>query len=260
MKFDRELVGFFIEGINRERGTSYENPVFPEDQNLGSKAVEAVYTDTEGHSIAIEHTLIQPFMKEMEDRRGAFDKIFVPLEMDASLSLPDYHINLAVSALSVPKGEKRDEVAVKVKDWFMRERGKFPDEFSKQAVPGLSFPLTLNVWKYHIPGDAGKVTISRIVLDTFEKVVEKALSDKVPKLVAAVADKRVLLLEQNVPTPDIVTIEDAIQKISPNYPGFDKVDEIWVADTVAWKSEGVIIFERAFADGEGRRERFKHRK
>jgi hypothetical protein len=264
MKFDRQLVGFFIEGVNRERGTSYGSPVFPEDQNLGPKvkAVEAIYTNAEGQGLAIEHTLIQPFMKEREDAFGAFEKIFVPLETDASMSLADYHIAIAIPALSVPKSGKRDrdDIAQKVRDWFTQQKSSFPEGFSQQAVPGLSFPLTLNVWKHHHPGDAGKVTLARSVPDTFEQVVEKALSDKLPKLAATAADERVLLLEQNVPTPDIVTIEDAVKKLSPNYPDYAKVDEIWVADTVAWNSEGVIIFNRAFADAEGRRERFKHRK
>lgn len=260
MKFDRELVGIFIAGLNQTYGKSYSNPIFPEDQNRNTKEVEAIFTDDEGCRLAIEHTLIQPFLGERGDGFGAFEKVFGPLEKDLSLALPEYNISIAVPAFAVPNGEKWGAVAAKVKDWFIRERSNFPNA-SKQMISGLSFPLTLRVWKYYTPGRAGKVTISRTELpDTFQEVVKIALLEKVPKLVKSAADERVLLFEQNVPIPDIVTVEEAIEKNSLGCPDFEKIDEIWVVDSVAWRSEGVLFFERTFADDGGRRERFTYRK
>lgn len=115
-------------------------------------------------------------MRGTGDGFGAFDKVFGPLERDSSLSIPEHRISLAVPAFAVPNGEKWDEVAAKVREWFIRERDNIPDNSSKQVIPGLSFPLTLRVWKSHLPGYAGKVFISRTEIpDTFSRGCEESL-------------------------------------------------------------------------------------
>lgn len=260
MKHDRELVSIFVSEYNRAYGTTYGNPEFPEDQRRNTKEVEAIFTDVAGRRLAIEHTLIQPFVGEREDAFGAFEKVFEPLERDLSLPVPDYHIRLAVPAFSVPKGSDWNKVTQIVRDWFIRERHTFPENFSRQSIPDLPFPLTLLVQKLHLPGDAGTLTLARTDMpDTFQEVMQKALSDKAPKLAGATADRRILLLEQNVPIPGIVEFEEAIEATSPGCNGFEKIDEIWVVDSVAWKREWVLFFVKAFADDQGHRECFIYR-
>lgn len=259
MKHDRGLVEIFVSEYNRAYGSSYGSPEFPEDQRRNTKEVEAIFTDDAGRRLAIEHTLIQPFMGERDDAFGAFEKVFEPLGRDLSLPIPDYHITLAVPAFGVPKGSDWKEVTQKVRDWFIRERHNFPEDFSRQSIPGLPFPLTLLVEKLHLPGYSGKLTLARTdIPDTFQEVMRKALSEKVPKLAQAIANRKILLLEQNVPVPGIVAFETAIEATSPDCTGFEKIDEIWVVNSVAWKRERVLFFKKAFTDEQGYRERFTY--
>ena len=75
------------------------------------------------------------------------------------------------------------------------------------------------------------------------KVIEKALRTKLPKLVNSKADRHVLFLERDQFTfhPDLIFAE--IERQGPNFPMLEKVDEIWHVETIFYKQGGYVDFE-----------------
>jgi hypothetical protein len=81
------------------------------------------------------------------------------------------------------------------------------------------------------------------VTNDLDKVVEKALQKKLPKLVNTKADRHVLFLERDQLTfnPDLIFSE--IERQRSNFPLLERVDEIWHVETIGYKSEGIVYFE-----------------
>src|SRR5437588_11432592 len=117
MKRDERLVRLFLEKYGRDSGQSYEIKELPDNVIRNLPAVEAIAKDRYGNSLAIEHTLVQPFMDERDDAQS-FLAVFAPLETDASLSVPEYDITLWVSVGAVPKGLGWNDVGTKVGEGF----------------------------------------------------------------------------------------------------------------------------------------------
>ena len=86
--------------------------------------------------------------------------------------------------------------------------------------------------------------------DTLERVIKKALSEKLPKLVHTPADGRVLVLEKdNVPL-GYVEIGQRIEAVNHEFPDLAEVDEIWIVNTVGLgKRTGGIFFYKIWPDG-----------
>lgn len=72
--------------------SAYENfgwvgsRIDPLDEQLDG-AIEALITRTDGQTMAIEHTLIQPFLNEMTDL-ARFESVFRRIADDKSLAVP----------------------------------------------------------------------------------------------------------------------------------------------------------------------------
>jgi hypothetical protein len=81
------------------------------------------------------------------------------------------------------------------------------------------------------------------ILNDLDKVVEKALRRKVPKLVNTNADRHILLLERDqFPLhPKLIFAE--IERQRPKFPLLERVDEIWEVETVFYKQGGYVGFE-----------------
>ena len=70
------------------------------------------------------------------------------------------------------------------------------------------------------------------VTNDLDKVIEKALRRKLPKLVKTKADRHVLFLERDQFTfsPDLMFAE--IERQRPHFPLLEQVDEIWHVETI----------------------------
>lgn len=64
MKRDQMLVEGFLSAYNRYHGTSYKVIRRPEVSNRRTQGVEAVAADEYGRTVALEHTLVEPFKGE----------------------------------------------------------------------------------------------------------------------------------------------------------------------------------------------------
>jgi len=112
------------------------------------------------------------------------------------------------------------------------------------AVAGLPFGLTLSVDKMYLNNDyPGQILVARYDMpETFESVIKKALSDKLPKLSAAQAGKRILLLEQNGVAPGFQEFTKAIRTVQSQFPDLANIDEVWLATRLYGKRKGWFGF------------------
>jgi hypothetical protein len=224
-----------------------------EDKTHG--AVEALVTSTSGSTVAIEHTLIQPFVGERDDS-NRFLKAFLPIEKDASLPIPEKHINLSIPVGALPNQYDWSDIGKEVKQWFSDNRATFPEGESQHLckVGATSrrgeFDLELRVNITSLPGMDGKCLIERhSVPETLDKVVDKALRTKLPKLTGTVADKHLLLLEREHVIFSSNQILGEIERQRANHPQLDQVEEIWFADTVARNTEAYVNFSHLNRNG-----------
>jgi len=245
MRKDRQLSVALINGLNYYSGHDFGSYEFPEDEI--ESAVDAIATDSKGNRMAIEHTLIQPYLGEKEDTQR-FREVFVPLEDDPSLRLPGFDVQLWPGVGSVQKGTRkleREHLRDTLQSWFRDTVDKLPKGRSVQTIADL--PFTVYVIKY--PHSDGRVFVGRsAVPDTFSAVVENALKTKLPKLVATSVEERILLLETDSYL-DHEKLSSLIKSLASSYPALDKIDEVWVVDTVIWERSGTLWFSKVWPDG-----------
>ena len=247
MKRDIKLIQLFLRGYNESTGSSYEIGQHPDQIERQKPAIEAIAYDRAGKSLAIEHTLVQPFWGEKDDTQ-VFRTVFAPLESDLLLRLADYDIELWPSVGAIPRGVNWKEIGERVKGWFRNERDSFPTGSSVQKVPGLPFELIILVQKER--QKEGRVFVGRSAMpDTLKRVIMKSLSEKLPKLVHTPADRRVLVLEKDNVPRGYVEIGQIIESVSHEFLDLAKVDEIWIVNTVAWEKEQVVFFYKIWPGG-----------
>jgi hypothetical protein len=243
---DIKLVTIFLNRLNKKFGYDYAIKERPEVTDRNQKAVEAIAMDSKGNTIAIEHTLIEPFVGDKEDIQP-FLAIFGSLETDKSFALRQYDIEVIVPIGAVGKGVSWDEVRIRVTEWFTKNIKAFPIGSSQQHVTGLPFSLGLGIWKDFRDDSPGTVTLARSGLPSdFNDVIARALSKKLQKLVNTCADRRVLLLEKDSLPRGYFDFYDAIKSAEPEIPDLSKIDEIWVPNTVVWEREGYLPFYRVW--------------
>jgi hypothetical protein len=213
-------------------------------------AVEVVATRSDGKTLAIEHTIIEPFVGDKKDF-AFFAPMFLPIEKDESLLVPKLRIQVfvPVGTLHGRKLSARDAIVRGVHDWLKNNRLSLPEGTSEHqcTVGGITgkpnFNLTLTVKVVPLPG-AGSLHVRRQQVDNnLGDVVEKALSKKLPKLVKTVADKRILLLERQHMNLLPKSICGEIEKRKSIFAELADVHEIWITETMFYEKEDYLRFE-----------------
>jgi hypothetical protein len=241
-KRDIILVAQFLKRLNSDRDTDYRITEQPDEIDRKNKAVEAIARDSSGNSIAIEHTLIQPFVGDKRDTQP-FLTVFANLESDPSFVLPEHYIRVGIPVGGIQKGPEwidlRDELHV----WFQDTKGHLPSGTTKHTFSKNHPELTISVWKTHMPGFPGKVSVHRSNMPAdFAEVIKTALASKVAKLSATAASERILLLERDSPPHADSEIAEIIEESVDAFPELRMVDAIWVIDTVAWETDAYVDF------------------
>jgi hypothetical protein len=212
-------------------------------------AVEVLATRADGTTVAIEHTIVQPFVGEKTDS-NTFGKAFGLIEKNPDLAVPERDMIVAIPVGAIPVGYKWEEVGNDLLAWLKANHRLAPkDGESTHLVPvGSSSklgPLSLRIklQTSHLPGHPGLTVISRGPMPkNLGDIVEEALNRKLPKLVNTVADRRILLFErQHVSLGDMQIMKE-IEKLWSYFPQLDDVHEIWIVDTSILDSEGWIYF------------------
>ncbi|HUZ47985.1 MAG TPA: hypothetical protein VMW54_15235 [Terriglobia bacterium] len=219
-------------------------------------AIDALATRTsDGKTLAIEHTTIEPFKNEKEDF-AFFKKAFLPLENDTALPVPGYWIQVFIP-VGILRGQRRqgvrDATVRAIRGWLKEKRLSLPSGFSKH---GLSIPIsatntldaTVHVRLVPLAGP-GKLHIRRQqVANDLGEVIEKALKRKLPKLVQTPACKRVLLLERQHMNLYPQCMLEEVERRKSKFPRLSSVEEIWLVETMFYHTDSYLRFERYEGD------------
>jgi hypothetical protein len=219
-------------------------------------AVEVVATKTNGMKLALEHTLIQPFVGEKFDSE-AFMTAFGRIHKNPALALPERSLTVVIPVHAIPIGYDWDEVGRDLLEWLVANHRGAPKEGETQCtVPVGSSPkngrlqLSITLQTMSLPRTAGYCLIGRGKMPgDLGEIVEKALRTKIPKLVKTVADKRILLLERDQRVLGDSQVYGELVRLAPQFADLAKVDEIWHANTFILASEGGAYF--TLMDGRG---------
>jgi hypothetical protein len=243
MKRDQLLVEGFLSAYNRHHGTSYKVVQWTDVSNRQTEAVEAVASNDAGHTIAFEHTLIEPFAGERADT-DRFLRVFSRLEGSPELLKPGHDIDIVVKVGAIPTGVEWDGTGELVRQYLASRIPSLAEGRTSEPIPGVQFPLELGLQvSAHEQGERDHVYVSRrLPQDSFEGIVRKALERKLPKLLKQQADRRVLLLEKGDIARGLTDARAAIDKIADEIPLVKSVDEVWLTITHCWESEATVFF------------------
>jgi hypothetical protein len=214
-------------------------------------AVEVVAERADGGKLAIEHTIVQPFVDEKKDS-NVFMKAFGRIEKNPDLTIRDRGLTVVVPVAAIPVGYKWDEVGEDLLTWLKANHQFAPKEGESKHVVQVGAasklgPLALEIClqTMHLPDYAGATMISRGPMPkNIGDIVEKTLGDKLPKLVATTADKRVLLVERQHISLGDTRILTEIERLALTFPQLKDIDEVCIVDTSIWESENWVYFRR----------------
>lgn len=241
-KWDWELITLLLsvyDGGSWAEGLSTRDR--PESQV--DRGIDALVTRTsDGLTLAIEHTRIEPFVGERDDYYKCFKELQEQLWADGSLRVPGFALYLDMPVRALPRGPKRqrqqtiDDVAA----WLRTEHPSFPSTKSQRRCPCRHQPsgeLTVQVAKVPLSGPARSlpVIVQRYGETRLDESVEKALKGKLPKLVEARAGRRMLLLERDQGWLVPADILAAVDRRRHAFPELAEVHEIWIADTATFR-------------------------
>ena len=178
---DQRLVGLFLKGYNEKFGTAWEVQKWADQIERNKKAVEAIAHDRiSGKTLAIEHTLIQPFEGEKDDAQ----KFLAAFECVERERLRGYLIEVSIPVGAVPKGKGIDwiEIGKRFREWFYENKAVLPLGATKRSVPGLLSDLSIEKTEMG-PDYPGRVFVGRSHMpENFPDVIRKALGKKLDKL------------------------------------------------------------------------------
>ncbi|HKW00003.1 MAG TPA: hypothetical protein VJN96_09260 [Vicinamibacterales bacterium] len=217
------------------------NPDWVDERMDG--AVEVVARrKSDGATLAIEHTIIQPRPQEKEDF-ARFSRAFDLDRRDPSLERPESYIYVDVPFGALQKGEDWSILAHDVCECIRRNKESIPEGWSQlPCATTVGKDITLRVRLVHDAGSKeSRTLIRRYGSFDLASTVRTALSNKLPKLVATAASRRLLMFERDQWHVDHVSIATEIEEQRASFPQLSLVDEIWIAET--HENQFYVLFE-----------------
>ena len=245
---ERLLIRMFLSGYENSSWRDAA-PDWVEEKQDG--AVEVIVTRADGVTLAIEHTIIQPFVGEKRDS-VEFMEAFGRIEKNPALLLPERMLTVIVQVGAIPRGYNRDDVGTEFLAWLRANHCIAPIEgYLERTVTVCStskfgpLRLLVGLQTMHIPGMPGSALIARGSMPKdFNSIIREALVRKLPKLVNTDSDRHILLLErQHISIGDNQILQE-LETLAPSFPELTKVDETWLVDTSILQSDGWTYFSR----------------
>lgn len=251
VKPERELIRLFVSAYE-DFAWADSDITYPEDERHGG--IDALITRSDGQALAIEHTLIEPFVGEKSDL-AEFEKAdFQRIKDDKSLVVQGIGIEVyvPVGIVAHQSPAAREKIVNSIHSWIANNRLKLQDGEQKYTceISGMkSVVLTVKQRKFgHMRSHPGSLLIGRQQIKSdVDQVIENALQKKLQKLVETSADQHLLLLERDKFNffPELIFAE--IERQRPSFPLLKKVDEIWHVETI-FRHEGYIYFDLSDGD------------
>ena len=241
---DKDVVEYWLRLHNRLTGGTYQVESWPDDDS-SKKNVDALCRDAAGRTLAIEHTLIEPYARHKADT-DRFLKTLAVLENDARLVQPGYLINVSQAIGAIPTGIPWHEVPGVIALQLAPVLPGLAEGVRTLTILGSQWSLDLRVSKIATAvASEGYFLTSRMFPDDFEDLGKElmlvALSKKIPKLAAAKADKRILLLEKDAIAGNVEEQFRQVPREGAIVSLLGSIDEIWTVDTSVLESEQVIF-------------------
>jgi hypothetical protein len=219
---------------------------------------------TDGKVLAVEHTIIEPFIGDKEEDFASFGPAFLALDHDRSLIVKGrwLEVFVPVGALGRQPQAVRDAVVLAVKDWIRANRLTLPEGRGKYPcqVSGICgnppFDIGLNVrvtpLKRGTADGPGALHVRRQQMDVnLGDVIERALRKKLRKLANTKADKRILLLERQHMNLLPEMMLDEIESRCATFTELSCIDEIWIMETMLYGTAfaGTYLRFELYRDG-----------
>lgn len=239
---DKDIIRHWLRLHNRLKGETYQVESWP-DEDSSKKNVDALCRDTEGRTLAIEHTLIEPYPGHKEDT-VRFLKTLATLENHPGLVQKGYLVMVSQPVGAIPRGIQWDEVPREMLVQLAPILAGWRGEGSRNVtVNGRKWSLDLHLSKMATaPGDSGSFLTSRIYPgDPGPEIILAALEKKIPKLAAAPADKRILLLEKDAVSGNVEAQFEQLPEEPRVQAWLSSIDEIWTVNTAGLDREDVIF-------------------
>jgi hypothetical protein len=233
-----ELIDLFL---TIYEGRSWAGPlsikVSPERTVDGG--VEMIATRvSDGRKLAIEHTLIEPFVGEKTDFHSHFKELGRQLKADESLQVPGFALYVYAPVNILPARANRQGIIDDVGSWLRANRMSFPAEPVPRDCPSPHHPdgkvrLQVRLQPLSDP-DSTFLIVQRHGELQVGDAVKRALQRKLPKLVKTDVHARLLLLERDQGWVDPDALCDEVERLRPQFPDLMAVHEIWIVDTASF--------------------------
>jgi hypothetical protein len=197
-------------------------------------------------TLAIEHTLIEPFVGDKTDFHNHFKQLALRLRKDGSLAVPGHalYVNAPVNVL--PHRSDWQGIITDIAEWLRVNSRSFSAKPMELDCPSPHHPngkVRLQVRLQPLGKDGPHDPVFPPIVQRYGDMkigdsVEKALLKKLPKLVKTNVSRRLLMLErdQGWVAPD--DIYKGIDRLRSRFPDLASVHEIWIADTATFFEKG----------------------
>ena len=195
----------------------------------------------DGRKLAIEHTLIEPFVGEKTDFYSHYQEFARQLKADESLQVPGFSIAVEAPVHVLPHGSDWDGIINDVSVWLRADGLSFPQEKVLRECPCPHHPdgkVTFQVSTTPLDDPSEKfLIVQRYGELRVAESVEKALRGKLRKLARTDANRRLLILERDQGWVFPKQIYEEVELLRPQFPDLAVIDEIWIADTATFGVE-----------------------
>ena len=241
-KRDTALIRLFVSAY--ENGTWGADELQIPDEQFDGAIDGFVERKSDGRRLAIEHTLIQPYVEDRADLAW-FKQNFLPMHQEASLHVPARVTQIFIDAKAIRSEPTLKGAPAVVHEWLRRNVRSLPlgrSDHQCAISETASIAICAKVFAEQ-PSYAGALMLGRIYQPgTLGFLVEKALREKVPKLVNTEADQRVLLFERDQMLLDERTVLGEVDTRRLDFPELAKVNQIWFAQTIFYERDQCVDF------------------
>ena len=233
---DKRAIGIWLDCYNKLNGTGFHVDSYPDEYERNTESIDALCRDSDGKTLGLEHTRVEAFPGEMTDN-ARFMEVLGRFEKDPDLAEIGVQTSASIEVGAIPKGISWETLGSHL-GTFLKEHiiglglGSHALIFLQDSV---SIPLRIEKRPY-LTGQPGAFLVARHwPSKSNESTLRKAFEEKLPKLKASRADRKILLLEQNS-VAGSVSSDLAKYFASHGLPKW-MPDEMWQLWTAALETE-----------------------
>jgi hypothetical protein len=225
----RGLIKGLLAHLERTRRQRWIALDFPGEWIRSKPAVQAIALEGTGRATALEHISFEPMAPANEEAQRVLEAL-APLEQDAALLVPGFFVDITVTLALVPIGLDLALVRNGLRGWCSRHAASAAEGPSAHVVTVSGTPVRFHLYKSACPGEAGRISI--LPPDpptTFASAVGDRLQARLGTLLAAAADRQVLLFERADRLWSAGHLQTELEA-SFEFPELSRVHEIWMVD------------------------------